>query len=61
MVSETPDRGLHSVGTAEAESAVLATHGIIRLPADRFEVDGYHYTKLADAVAQAKRSRGLVR
>jgi hypothetical protein len=56
MVSETPDRGFPTVTAGEAEAALLTAHGIVRIPADRFEVDGYHYTNLADAVAQAKRS-----
>jgi hypothetical protein len=59
MVSETPDRGLPSA--AEAESAVLAEYGITRVPADRFDVDGYRYTNVADAVAQARRTRELRR
>jgi hypothetical protein len=57
MVSETPDRGLPTASTADAETALIAQHGITRLPADRFDVDGYCYTHLADAVAQAKRGR----
>ena len=39
------------------EAAMLARHGIVRVPADRFHVDGYRYDRLADAVAQALRSR----
>jgi hypothetical protein len=57
MGPETPDRGLSSRSVAEAEAALLAEHGIIRVPADRFDVDGYRYTNAADAIAQAKRSR----
>jgi hypothetical protein len=57
MVSETPDRGLPDRSAAEAEAALLAEHGVIRVPADRFDVDGYRYTNAADAIAQAKRSR----
>jgi hypothetical protein len=57
MVSETPDRGFPTLSAGEADAALLTAHGIVRVPADRFEVDGYHYTKLADAVAQAKRTR----
>jgi hypothetical protein len=57
MVSETPDRGLPNRSAAEAEAALLAEHGIVRVPADRFDVDGFHYTNAADALAQAKRSR----
>jgi hypothetical protein len=54
---ETPDRGLATESAAEADAALLAEHGIVRVPADRFEVDGYRYSSLGDAVAQAKRSR----
>jgi hypothetical protein len=54
MVSETPDRGLANRSAAEA--GLLAEHGVIRVPADRFDVDGYRYTKAADAIAQARRS-----
>lgn len=45
-------------GTAEAdESELMARHGIVRVPSDRFTVDGYSYTNFADALAQARRSR----
>jgi hypothetical protein len=54
---ETPDRGLATGSAAEADAALLAEHGIVRVPADRFEVDGYRYSSLADAVAQARRKR----
>jgi hypothetical protein len=57
MVSETPDRGLPDRSAAEAEAALLAEHGITRVPADRFDVDGYRYTNAADAIAQARRLR----
>ena len=57
MVSETPDRGLPHRSAAEAEAALLAEHGIVRVPADRFDVDGYRYTNAADAIAQARRTR----
>jgi hypothetical protein len=57
MVSETPDRGLSNRSAAEADAALLAEHGIVRVPADRFDVDGYRYTNAADAIAQAKRAR----
>ena len=43
------------------EAALLADHGISRVPADRFDVDGYRYTNLADAVAQAMRGREVRR
>jgi hypothetical protein len=41
----------------EADDAVMARYDIVRVPADRFQVDGYRYTHLADALAQARRSR----
>ena len=46
------------VGTAEGnETELMTRHGIVRVPADRFKVDGYSYGNLADALAQARRSR----
>jgi hypothetical protein len=39
------------------EQVMLDRHRIVRVLVPRYDVDGYHYTKLADAVAQAKRSR----
>jgi len=57
MISETPDRGRATGSAAAAESALIAEYGITRAPADRFEVDGYRYTKAADAIAQARRTR----
>ena len=57
MVSETSDQGLPEGSASKAEAALLAEHGIIRVPADGFDVDGYRYTNAGDAIAQAKRSR----
>ncbi len=57
MVSETPDRGKADMSAIEAEAALLARHGIERVPAHHFRVDGYRYANLADAVAQAERTR----
>ena len=57
MVSETPDRGLSTASAAESETALLAEYGITRIPAERFDVDGYRYTNVADAIAQARRTR----
>jgi hypothetical protein len=37
------------------DSALMAAHGITRTAVHHFFVDGYRYTKLADALAQAKR------
>lgn len=60
MVSETPDRGKADMSAAD-EAALLARHGIERVPADQFRVDGYRYGNLADAIAQAERARGRSR
>jgi hypothetical protein len=57
MVSEAPDRGLASGSAAEAENASIAEYGITRVSADRFDVDGFRYCHVADAVAQARRRR----
>jgi len=38
--------------------ALIARHGIVRVPADQFHVDGFRYTNLADALAQARRGGG---
>ena len=57
MVSETPERGQPERSAAEAEATLLAEHGVIRVPAERFDVDGYRYTNPAYAIAQAKRTR----
>jgi hypothetical protein len=37
------------------DRALMAAHGITRTIVHHFFVDGYRYTKLADALAQAKR------
>jgi hypothetical protein len=41
-----------------AEQDALNRYGIRRELRPHYEVDGYQYTKLADAVAQARRTRG---
>ena len=44
-------------GTApDDEVALMARHGIARVPADQFHVDGFRYTNLADVLAQARRA-----
>jgi hypothetical protein len=53
---EMPDRGLASESGAKADAALLIEHGIVWVPPDRYEVDGYRYSTLADALAQAKRT-----
>jgi len=40
-----------------SDAALLARYGIERVPVDQFRVDGYRYSSLPDAVAQARRSR----
>lgn len=39
--------------TAEAE--LMARYGITRAPADQFHYRDYRYSRLSDAIAQAKR------
>ena len=39
-----------------AEAALMERNGILRERADRYLVDGYRYTSLADALAQVRRS-----
>ena len=41
----------------DSDDALMARFDIVRVPADQFHVDGYRYTHLADALAQARRSR----
>ena len=38
----------------------MAKHGITYSASDVFHVDGYRYTNLRDAIAQAKRTRSPV-
>ena len=40
----------------ESDVVLMARHGIVRVPADQFHVDGFRYSNLADALAQAKRA-----
>lgn len=44
------------VSRVDADAAELERHGIVRVPADIFHVDGFRYGSIADAVAQAKRT-----
>ena len=37
------------------DEALEAYYRIVRVPSDHFEVDGYRYTNLADAMAQSRR------
>lgn len=40
---------------AERDRELMERHGIAVVRADQYHVDGYRYTNLADAVAQAGR------
>ena len=48
LAAEAPDM--------DPDVAVMERNGIIRVPAHQYWVDGYHYTNLADALAQVNRS-----
>ena len=39
----------------QAEADLMARNGITRVRADHYDVDGYRYTNLADALAQVRR------
>lgn len=43
---------------AAGDAAFMARHGITRTTVHHYLVDGYRYTSLADALAQAKRRSG---
>jgi hypothetical protein len=45
------------LGDQDAEASALIEYGITRIPTERFDVGGFSYSRLADAVAQAKRQR----
>jgi hypothetical protein len=51
------DRSCKCGGIDAAERETLDRYGITRVPAATYLLDGYRYTSLADAVAQARRSR----
>lgn len=52
----TPPRGAVIAGPApDPEAAVMIRNGITRVQADQYQVDGYRYTNLADALAQVTR------
>lgn len=40
---------------AEPDAELMDRHGISLVRADQYHVDGYRYTNLTDAVAQARR------
>ena len=48
---------LSGTTATDAEAALMARYGITRIPADQFHVDGYRYSSLSDALAQARRGR----
>ena len=44
-----------SIPGEESDAEAEARYGIVRVPADRFEIGGYRYTNVADAISEAKR------
>ena len=51
------DRSCKCGGIDTAEREALDRYGITRVPVATYLLDGYRYTSLVDAVAQARRSR----
>ena len=51
--SSTPAAG---DGAGSGSPAELARRGIVRVTVDQFEVGGYRYTSLKDAIAQSDRA-----
>ena len=51
--SSTPAAG---DGAGSSSPAELARRGIVRVSIDQFEVGGYRYTSLRDAIAQSDRA-----
>jgi hypothetical protein len=45
----------HGLPEAAVIDALIARHGIVRVPTYLFEYGGYRYTNVDDAVAEAKR------
>jgi len=41
---------------ADPDSALMERNGITRVRVDQYQVDGYRYTNLADALAQVSRT-----
>ena len=58
MTSAGHGAGGPTVGQEAVEQ--MARYGITRVPADHFLCEGYRYTNLDDAIAQAKRRRPAV-
>ena len=48
-----------AVPATDADVAVMARNGITRTEAFHYHVDGYRYTSLRDALAQAARGAAL--
>ena len=46
-------------GAGSGSSAELARRGIVRVTVDQFEVGGYRYTSLKDAIAQSDRELAI--
>jgi hypothetical protein len=46
----------HGAADQTSIKAALIKYGITHVPVDSFQVDGYRYSNLQDAVAQAKRA-----
>lgn len=48
-------RDIPTSADAEHDRELMDRHGITVVRADQYHVDGYRYTNLADAIAQAGR------
>ena len=59
-MAAAPDerRGAPPAADADTEAALMARNGITRVRADQYHVDGYRYSRLADAMAQVGRGAG---
>ena len=59
-MAEAPDesRNAPSAVDADTEAALMARNGVTRIRADQYHVDGYRYSRLADALAQVGRGAG---
>jgi hypothetical protein len=44
-----------SIGPAEDKATQLARYGILRVATEHFTVGGYCYSKIEDAIAEARR------
>jgi len=50
-----PPAASPGIPAPDPEAAVMIRNGITRVRADHYEVDGYRYGNLADAIAQVTR------